>query len=65
MEEFVGKEKDVYLRKINISNWQTAVTEQYRVMSIPDFLVFGPDRKQLGKPTSSVETVAKLIRQAR
>lgn len=65
MEEFVRKQKDVFLRKINISNWQAAVTDQYRVMSIPDFRVFGPNRQQLGKPTSSVGSVVRLINQAR
>ena len=65
MEELVGKENDVFLRKINISNWKTAVIDQYKVTSIPNFWVFGPERQQLGRPTSTVGDVARMIRQAR
>jgi len=61
----VGREEDVFLRKIDIGNWQTAVTAQYKVPSIPSFWVFGRDMQQIGKPTSSLETVVGLIRRAR
>lgn len=65
MEELVRGKNDVFLRKINISSWRTAVAAQYKITSVPNFRVFGPGRQQLGKPTSSVNAVAGLIDQAR
>jgi hypothetical protein len=35
------------LRKIKLQNWESPVAGQYNIDSIPHFILFGPDGKEI------------------
>ncbi len=65
LEKMAKADSDVVLRKIDIVNWASAVTKQYQIRSIPNVRVFDRSGKQLGSATSSLDIIAKLVREAK
>lgn len=64
LEAFVEGEKGVFLRKVNIQDWNTPICKQYAINSVPNLRVYGPDGKMLGKPSSSLGYVKQLVAEA-
>ncbi|MBI4845700.1 MAG: thioredoxin family protein [Candidatus Omnitrophica bacterium] len=65
LEELVQSNEDVYLRKININDWNTPVAQQYSIRSIPDIRVFDRQGRLVGSPTSSFQDVQLNIQKAK
>lgn len=55
---------DVYLRKVDIVNWNTPIVKQIGIKSIPKVLVFDKSGHRVGPATSSYSKVAAMVRRA-
>lgn len=51
LEDLVKDDPDVFLRKIDIVNWESEVAKQYDLHSIPNVRVYDRKGKQVGEPT--------------
>lgn len=65
LERLVAENPDVYLRQIDIVNWQSDVASQYQLNSIPNVRVFDGQGRMVGDPTHSFEEVVRAVEQAR
>jgi thioredoxin 1 len=64
LEQFVKANPNVSLVKIDIVNWETPVTKQFAIKSVPNLRVYGRNKQPVGEPTSDFGTVQKLVKQA-
>jgi len=65
LEQLAKTDPDVVLLKIDIVNWNTPVTRQFGVQSVPNVRVFGRTGAQLGDATPDVSLVMKRVEQAK
>jgi len=65
LEQLAKSDPDVTLLKIDIVNWNTPVTRQFGIESIPNVRVFGRTAAQVGNATSDVNLVKKRVEQAK
>jgi thiol-disulfide isomerase/thioredoxin len=65
LEQLAKTDPDVVLLKIDIVNWNTPVTRQFGIQSIPNVRVFGRTGAQLGDGTPDLSLVKKRIEQAK
>ncbi|MDD5708646.1 MAG: thioredoxin family protein [Kiritimatiellae bacterium] len=65
IERICSEHDDVFLRKINIVDWNTPVTQQYGISSVPNIRVFDGEGRQVGQPTHSPNEVSAYIAKAR
>ena len=65
LEQLTKDDPDVVLLKIDIVNWETPVTRQFGIASVPNVRVFGRTGSQLGDATSDVSLVTKRVEQAK
>ena len=65
LEQLAKTDPDVVLLKIDIVNWNTPVTRQFGIQSVPNVRVFGRTGAQLGAATSDVGLVKKRVEQAK
>ena len=65
LEQLTKDDPDVVLLKIDIVNWETPVTRQFGIESVPNMRVFGRTGSQLGDATSDVSLVVKRVEQAK
>src|SRR5207244_2850290 len=64
LEQLAKQNPDVVLLKIDIVNWNTPVTRQFGIRSIPDVRVFDRTKTQVGDATHDANLVVKLLKQA-
>jgi thioredoxin 1 len=65
LEQLAKEDHDVVLLKVDIVNWNTPVTAQFDIHSIPNVRVFNRGKTQVGDPTYDADAVVNLIRQAK
>jgi thioredoxin 1 len=65
LEQLAKDDPDVALLKIDIVNWNTPVTRQFGIESVPNVRVFGRTGTQLGDATPDVNLVTKRVEQAK
>lgn len=65
LEHLAKTDPDVVLLKIDIGKWETPVTRQFSIQSIPNIRVFGRGGVQLGDSTSDVDLVKSRVEQAK
>lgn len=65
LEKIINKYDDVILRKIDIVNWESEVTKQYNIRSVPNIWVFDKKGRKIGSPTHDINTVEKYVEKAR
>lgn len=65
IEKLVASEPDVYLRKVDIVDWESAVARQHGIRSVPSVRVYGPDGKQVGQGTSAFEAIKAHVEAAK
>ncbi|RME88418.1 MAG: hypothetical protein D6785_00890 [Planctomycetota bacterium] len=59
VEAKILKSKDLVLRKINIMKWTSPVAEQYKIESIPHFMIFDPKGKLVKQGFSIYKEILK------
>ena len=64
LERLARENDDIFLRKIDIVQWNTPVTRQYNIKSIPDIRVFDRNGRIVGKPTYNFQEVLAYVEQA-
>jgi thiol-disulfide isomerase/thioredoxin len=64
LEQFVKDNPNVALVKIDIVNWETPVTKQFAISSVPNLRVYGRNKQPVGEPTSDFDAVRKLVKKA-
>lgn len=64
LEAIAKTDPNVVLRKVDIVKWQTPVTKQYGIRSIPDIRIFDANKKLVGK-AQRISDVKKLIAKAK
>jgi thiol-disulfide isomerase/thioredoxin len=65
LEQLAKSDPDIVLLKIDIVNWNTPVTRQFGIQSVPNVRVFGRTGAQLGDATPEVSLVKKRVEQAK
>ena len=65
LEQLAKTDPDVVLVKIDIVNWNTPVTRQFGIQSIPNVRVFGRTGAPLGDGTPDVSLVKTRVEQAK
>lgn len=61
LEHIAKNDPDVFLRKIDIVQWGTPVTNQYGIRSIPDVRVFDRSGRMVGSPTHDFNQILSYI----
>jgi len=64
LEEFVKKNKNVYLRKINIKTWGSAVSKKYSIKSIPSIWIYDKNKKCIAKSINGMHKIKKTVQKA-
>jgi thioredoxin 1 len=59
------QDPDVVLRKVDIVSWRTAVTQQWKIRSIPNMRVYDRNGNQIGQPTANLKEVYDNIQKAK
>jgi thiol-disulfide isomerase/thioredoxin len=65
LEQLAKDDPDVVLIKVDIVNWNTPVTQQFGIESVPNMRVFGRTGAQLADATSDVSLVKRRVEQAK
>ena len=64
LEEFAKKSKNVYLRKINIKTWDSAVSKKYSIRSIPSIWIYDKNKKCVAKSINGMQRIKKAVEKA-
>ena len=64
LTKIAGEYRDVALRKVDIGNWGSYVSEKYAVSSVPNVRVFDKKGRLVGPPTSNPDKIVKYIETA-
>lgn len=64
LEKLAAKNADIYVRKIDIVNWESDVAKQHNLSSIPNMRVFDRNGKPVGKPTHNLAAIVENARKA-
>lgn len=65
LEKLANNDSDVFLRKVDIVNWNTPVANQYDINTIPLVCVYNRKGTQVGSPTSDLDAIEKYIAKAK
>jgi thioredoxin 1 len=66
LEQMVGSDPEVALRKIDIVNWKTPVAQQFNVHSIPQVNVYNRDGRLIGSVLgANFEMIKRYVTQAK
>jgi thioredoxin 1 len=65
LEQLARTDPDIALLKIDIVNWNTPVTRQFGIESVPNVRVFGRTGAQVGNATPDVNVVKRRVEQAK
>ena len=61
LEAYAASREDVFIRKVNIVSWKSAVTKQYGIGFVPNVRVYGPDGKMRGNPSANYNEITANI----
>jgi thiol-disulfide isomerase/thioredoxin len=64
LEQLVSENPEVVLVKVDIVDWDTPVTRQHDIHSVPNIRVFDRNRRMVGSPTSNLQEVETCIDKA-
>ncbi len=64
LEQMAESNPSVYLRKINIKEWNTPIAEQYEIQSIPSVWVFDKTGKLILEKSHDFQSVQSAVRRA-
>ncbi|MFH2139102.1 MAG: thioredoxin family protein [Candidatus Omnitrophota bacterium] len=65
LEQIARNDPDVYLRKIDIVNWQTPIVAQYSIKSVPNIRVFNRSGKMVGQPTYDLNKIQEWVQSSK
>lgn len=65
LEKLATKDPDVFLRKVDIVEWNSAVARQHGIKSIPSVRVYDASGKLVGQPTSDLEAIKGSVETAK
>jgi thioredoxin 1 len=65
LERLAKDDPDVVLVKIDIANWNTPVTQQFGIRSVPSMRVFNRARRQVGDATHDLNLLMQHVQQAK
>ena len=65
LEELANNDPEVVLIKIDIVKWDTPVTRQYQIRSVPNIRVYNRQKVVVGSPTSDLNTVLRYVHLAK
>jgi len=65
LEQLAKSDPDVVLLKIDIVNWNTPVTRQFGIRTVPNVRVFNRTRTQVGDATHDLNLVMQRVREAK
>lgn len=65
LEQLANSDADVFLRKIDIVNWESPVVQQYNIRSVPNIRVFDRRGNMVGSPTASFQEVQGYVKSAK
>jgi len=65
LEQLAKQDPDVVLIKIDIVNWNTPVTQQFGIKSVPNMRVFDRTKTQVGEATHDLNLVMQRVEQAK
>jgi thiol-disulfide isomerase/thioredoxin len=60
----LAKDPRVAVRKVDIVNWDSPVSKQWNLRSIPNMRVYDTNGRQLGKPTANLKEIVAYINQS-
>jgi thioredoxin 1 len=65
LEQLAKGDSEVVLLKIDMVDWESPVTKQFGIKSVPNVRVFNRAKAQIGGDTSNLDVVKELVIQAR
>jgi thiol-disulfide isomerase/thioredoxin len=65
LEKMAKSDPAVFLRKIDIVNWNTPVVKQYKISSVPNIRVFDPNGRMVGQPSSNLNNIKDYVKTAK
>jgi thiol-disulfide isomerase/thioredoxin len=65
LEQLAKADPDVVLIKVDIVKWDTPVTRQHQIRSVPNIRVYDGRRQMVGSPTSDLNAVRRNVEQAK
>jgi len=65
IEKLAASEPDVFLRFVQIGNWDSALAKQYEVESLPHIRVFDRHCKQIGMVCTNILRVQRYVRRGK
>ena len=65
LERLAQQDPEVVLVKVDIVNWNTPVTRQYGIRSVPNMRVYDQRGQSVGQPTSDFNAVRRYVDQAK
>ena len=65
LEELANNDPEVVLIKVDIVKWDTPVTRQYQIRSVPNIRVYNRQKVVVGNPTSDLNTVLRYVQLAK
>jgi thiol-disulfide isomerase/thioredoxin len=60
----LAEDPRVAVRKVDIVNWKSPVAKQWKLRSIPNMRLYGPDGRLIGQPTSDFNQIIAWINQS-
>ena len=64
LEELAKEDPDIFLRKVDIVNWESEVAKQYDLHSIPNVRVYDRKGKQVGSATHDMNDIISYMMRA-
>jgi thiol-disulfide isomerase/thioredoxin len=65
LERLAREDPDVNVVKVDIVKWNTPVTQQYNIRSVPNMRVYGRTGRVVGSPTSDFRQILRDVEQAK
>ncbi len=65
LKNIARNDPDVFLRQIDIVSWETPITTQYSIRSIPDVRVFDRNGRMVGRPTHDLNEIVSYIQRSK
>lgn len=65
IEQLVNQNNDVLLRKINIVDWRSEVTRQYKINFVPNVWVYNKKGVLVGAPTADYNVIVQYVNQSK
>ena len=65
LEHMAKTDGHLFLRKVDIINWNTAVAKQFQLQSIPNVRIFDGQGKMVGRPSSNIRQIQDYVNAAK